>query len=92
MLNFLAVASESEEFFTELLFGSGAFLGLLLIIGFMLMLVVLVKYSTIVLVPFAVLMIVLYLQNVSVNSNFMWSSVLMFFCIILMFVVEAKRK
>lgn len=92
MISLLTVASESEEFFNELLFGSGALLGLLLIIALMLIVALLIKYSAVVLIPFGALMIVFYLDNADVNSSFMWASVIMVCALILIIVIEAKRK
>lgn len=86
------MAGEFIEFFEELLFGSGGYLGLLLMVVIMLLLVVKVKYSTIFTVPFACLMVALYIGEISSSSNFMWSSVLMVFVIILMITIEVKRK
>lgn len=86
------MAGEFIEFFEELLFGSGAYLGLLLIVCVILLLTVAVKYSAIFTVPFSVLMIGLYLENASPYNNFMWASVLMVFVIVLVIAIEYKRK
>lgn len=86
------MAGEFIEFFEELLFGSGAYLGLLLIVAIILLIVVTVKYSTIFTIPFSVLMISFYLANADPYDNFMWSAVLLVFLIILQIALEYKRK
>jgi len=83
--------SEIDDLFNALMFGSGSWLGLLLIIAIMLLIVTLVKYSSVVLLPFQALMINFYLSNIETNSNFMWSIILMFFVMILTIVIEVKR-
>lgn len=86
------MAGEFIEFFNELLYGSGAYLGLLIIVALLLFISIGVKYSTLFTVPFSVLMIAFYLANADPYNNFMWSSVIMVFVIILEIAIEYKRK
>lgn len=80
------------EFFNELLFGSGAWLGFLLIITIVLLLSLKVKYSSIILIPTTIMIGILYLENVAVNSNFMWATIIMFLLTPFMLLIESQRK
>lgn len=85
------MAGEFIEFFEELLFGSGVIFGFLIINLMLIGLIIRVKYATILTLPLSALMIVSYLTNLSVSSNFMWLSFLMFFSAILQLTIEVKR-
>lgn len=91
MISLLAVGETSEEFFTALLFGSGSWIGLILIMALVLLLALAVKYSSIILVPFQCFLIILYLTEISSSSIAMWSGFLMFCSIILTLIIEVKR-
>jgi len=85
------MAGEFIEFFEELLFGSGVIFGFLIINLMLIALIIRVKYATILTLPISALMIILYLTNLSVSSNFMWLTFLMFFSMILQLTIEVKR-
>ena len=85
------MAGEFIEFFEELLFGSGVIFGFLIINLMLIGLLLKVKYSAILTLPISALMIVLYFTNISVSSNFMWLTFLMFFSMILQLTIEVKR-
>lgn len=73
-----------EDVFNELLFGQGAFLGLIIIVSLILMVGALNKYARLVFMPITVLMAIMYLDNIADSSIFMWCAVIMFLCTVLL--------
>ena len=76
------------EIFNELLFGSGAWLGLMLILGFMFLIAYKAKYTSVLF-----LLILLFLNfeywdqigyAIDVTSNFMWSIVISYIAMLFM--------
>lgn len=65
------------EWFSELFFGTGAWLGLLIVISIIFIVTAKEKLSGIVFLPITVLMAINYFNNVPSNSDFMWSGVIM---------------
>lgn len=80
------------EFFEELLFGSGSWIGLLLILGLVLLVTLKVKYSSALFVPFMIFMGLFYLENVSESVNFIYSVFLAWSSVPLLLVMEYKRQ
>ena len=72
------MVGEASEFFTELLFGSGAWLGLILIIAIMLLVSAKTKTGGIFMCIISIFLGLEYFNNVSTSSNFMWSAIIMF--------------
>lgn len=85
---------EASELFTELLFGSGSWIGLLLILSIIFVVSFIDKRSSIIFIPLSIFMGFMYLENVSANSYFMWSAILMFITTIFLVirVVELSKK
>jgi len=94
----LNMAGEFIEFFTELLFGSGAWIGLMLILGFMFVVAYKVKYTSVLWI-----FILLFLNfeywgqiggEISITSNFMWSIIITYVAMLLMAAnfIQAIRK
>jgi len=81
-----------SEVFTELFFGQGAWLGLILFMTMTLGLVSKIKYSSIIMIPFTIFLGIFYLDNIASNSIFMWCAVLMFLTTVLIIVIELNRK
>lgn len=71
--------SDSSEFFTELLYGSGALLGALIVICIVVVVSAYEKKAGVPLFFLTLFFTISYLQNIAVDSNFMWLSLLMFF-------------
>ncbi len=69
-----------EDLFNEFLFGAGAWVALILICGFMLLIGAYVRYSSILFVLILVFLFLMYLDEmggqISVTSNFMWASII----------------
>ena len=86
------MAGEIAELFTEFLFGEGAMLGLIVILVLLLFLVLGIKYGSIVTIPISCILIVLYWENIASSSIAMWNTIILFFGIILMLLIEVKRK
>lgn len=84
--------SEASEFFTELLYGVGSPIGILLLVSLMLLVSLADKRAGILFIPFSLIMGVSYLSNIAVDSNFMWFSLLMFISTIFLTVRLAKGK
>lgn len=70
--------SEVEEAFQVLLYGEGAWIGLLLFMTVMIVIGAKSKWASILFIPLSVFIGISYLENVSVSSNFMWCAIMMF--------------
>lgn len=66
-----------KQFFYEFFFGSGSWLGLIIMLGLIFTVTMKAKLSGIVFLPITILLAHYYFDNVPSNSNFMWSGVLM---------------
>jgi len=73
--------NEAQEFFQELLYGEGAFLGLILILTILILVNYKYKNSAILFIPIAIMMGIQYLNNISTSSNFMWCAIIMFLAV-----------
>lgn len=71
------MSGEFKEFFEELFFGSGSWLGLIIIIAIIVLVTAKEKFSGVIFLPITVLLSIHYFQNVSASNDFMWSGVLM---------------
>lgn len=67
-----------EEVFNELLFGSGAWLGLIIILVLIIGASERSKYAGVCFIPVSLFIGIMYFDNVAVNENFMWAGVIMF--------------
>lgn len=85
------MTGEFIEFFEELLYGSGAIIGVLVIAVLLTLLVMRVKYGSIITIPISAILIVLYWENIEAYSLVMWNSVIMFFTIVLALILEGTR-
>lgn len=84
--------SAIDDVFNALLFGSGSWLGLIIIIAVIISVALGTrkKVGSMIFIPVTVFMAIEYLNNVSVNSKFMWSAVIMF--ILTMFLLWGSIK
>jgi len=71
------MAGEALEFFTELMFGSGGWLGLILIVILLASITYKIKEAGYVSLVIAVFLALEYFENVDPSTNFYWSGVLM---------------
>jgi len=85
------MAGEIVELFTELLYGSGAMIGVMIILVLLLFIVGTIKYGSIVAIPISCIMIVLYWDNIPSYSIAMWNTIIMFLGMALMLIIEVKR-
>lgn len=72
------MAGEFTEFFNELLFGTGAWLGLILIVAIIALVTAKEKLTGGIFLPIAIFIGIEYFMNVPSNSNFMWAGIIMF--------------
>jgi len=70
--------NEAQEFFQELLFGSGAWLGLILIIAIMVLASAKTKIGGIPMLIIGIFVGIMYFDNVDASTNFFWSGIIMF--------------
>lgn len=85
------MSGEFIEFFNELLYGSGAMVGLVIILAILLLLVLAIQYGSIVGIPASIIMIILYWENIPSYSIAMWNTIIMFFGIVLMLIIDVAR-
>lgn len=82
------MAGEFIEFFTELMFGSGAWVGLMLILGFSFIVAIKVRITSILWILILVLLSFEYWgqmgAEISISSNFMWSTIIVYVAVALM--------
>lgn len=76
--------SAIEEVFNELLFGSGAWLGLIIILVLLFGGTKANKYLGVAFIPVSLFLGIMYFDNVSTSENFMWAGVIMFISTILL--------
>jgi len=79
-----------EEIFNELFFGSGGWLGLLLLLTIIVLLGIKSKVLAVLFIPLSIFLGITYLQNVDPSSNLMWGGILMFLATVLLTVRLAK--
>lgn len=84
--------SAASEIFQELLFGSGAWIGLILILSIAFLVGARNKYVNLLFIPILAFFGLLYLDNVSASVNFMWSAIFCFVGSGLLVVQFAKQK
>jgi len=70
------MSAEITEVFEELLFGSGAWIGLIIILAIMLPLSVKLKYSSAIWIIVMIFLEIEYYNNISRSSNFMWAIII----------------
>lgn len=70
--------SEVEEAFTELFFGSGMWLGLILYMAIIGLTALRVKYLGVLYMPISLLLALEYLERGSSSNNCFWASIIMF--------------
>lgn len=73
--------NEAQEFFQELLYGEGAFLGLILILTIVILVTYKYKNAGIIFIPITLMMGLQYLANISTSSDFMWCAIIMFLAV-----------
>lgn len=69
------VAGEFVEFFTELMFGSGAWIGMIVICALILVIAAINKHGGIIAMPIGVLLGITYFQH-----ELIWQGIITFFC------------
>jgi len=82
---------EVEEAFRQLLYGEGAWLGLILIVTTIMLTSYKNKYLSLVFIPITVFMGISYLDNVASNNNLTWMALVMFITTIFLLIQLAKR-
>lgn len=85
------MSGEFQEFFEELLYGSGAWLGLILILSIVLIVSLKVKYSSALFVPIMIFLGLFYLENVSESADFIYSVFITWSCVPFLLFMEYKR-
>lgn len=81
-----------EEAFYELLFGQGAWLGLIFFIVMLFLLSARNKWANIICIPISIFIGIMYIDNVATNSNLMWGAIIMFITPVFLIVMLAEKK
>lgn len=91
---FQIVSEESvpQQWFNELLFGSGAWLGLTMILTLIFIVTVINKYAGLIFMPLTIFLAIDYLTMIPTNSNFMWGAILMLVTSVVIGVQAGTRK
>jgi hypothetical protein len=89
------MAGEFLEFFNELLFGSGAWIGAIIIVSIVALTTLRAKLSGVIFMPICIFLGIEYFNKISSNSNLMWIGILMFimaiYCLTMM-IMEVQQK
>jgi len=80
------MAQTFQDFFLELLYGSGSWFGILLLLAFIIGLLMRWKYSGVLLLPVTVFLAIDYL-----NNDLAWHSIIMFVSSVFIIVYMAKK-
>jgi len=72
------MTTEAAEFFNQLLFGSGAWLGAILIVSIILIVTIKNRLSGAIFMPICIFLGIQYLNVVPVSSDLVWIGILMF--------------
>jgi len=80
------MAQTFQDFFFELLYGSGSWFGVLLLLAFIIGLLMRWKYSGVLLLPVTVFLAIDYL-----NNDLAWQSMIMFVTSVFIIVYMAKK-
>lgn len=89
MLNQVLV-TQAQDLFNELLFGSGGWLGLIIVMSLSFLITYKIKYASI---PFSIVSFFLGLllwDNIATNNNLMWASIVYMFMPIFLLVIALK--
>jgi hypothetical protein len=84
--------SVAQMWFNELLFGSGAWLGLTMILTLIFIVTVINKYAGLIFMPLTIFLAIDYLTMIPTNSNFMWGAILMLVTSVVIGVQAGTRK
>jgi len=87
----IAIVKEVEEAFRQLLYGEGAWLGLILIVTTIMLTSYKNKYLSLVFIPITLFIGISYLDNVASNNNLTWMALVMFITTIFLLIQLAKR-
>jgi len=80
------MAQTFQDFFFELLYGSGSWFGVLLLLAFIIGLLMRWKYSGVLLLPITIFLAIDYL-----NNDLAWQSIIMFVSSVFIIVYMAKK-
>ena len=80
------------ELFQELIYGSGAWIGLLIVVGLALLITVAVKYGSFPMIFILIFYGIYVLQNAADPSNILFVVPIAWMCAPLLVFIEAKRK
>lgn len=86
------ILTASTDFFNELFFGQGAWLGLIIILGIMFLIAIKVKYFGLIAFVATLFLGIQYFNEVSTSSNLMWCGVLCFVCLPFFIVVSVRGR
>ena len=84
--------NEIELVFTELFFGAGSILGVLLFLSIILLVSRVVRYSSILFYPILIFLGLEYLENLDAGSRFLWNTIIVWSAIPLLIFIESKNK
>jgi len=88
------MTGEFAEFFTELLFGSGAWIGAIIIVSVIVLTTFRMRLSGAIFMPICIFLGIEYFNKVPGNSDLIWIGVLMFIMAIYclgMLIMEARK-
>lgn len=74
----LILLSIWSDLFNEFLYGTGAWIGCICLLAIIILVTTRVKYSGMLFTVVSIFLGIMYLDNLAVNSNFMWIAIIMF--------------
>lgn len=84
--------SEITEIFTELFYGEGAWLMLILFVAMILVISIKVKYSVVIFIPISIFLGLNYLDNASASNNLLWCALIMWILPLFLILFEIQKR
>jgi len=81
-----------EELFTELFFGSGCWLGAIILILFIYVGAYLNKYLRLLFIPVSIFLGIWYINNMGLNTDLQWIALIFFITPIILVIMLIKEK
>jgi len=84
--------SEITETFTELFFGGGAWLMVIILVAMILVISVRVKHSVVIFIPISIFLGFNYLDNATASNNLQWCAIIMWIVPIFLILIEFQQR
>ena len=84
--------TEVSEIFTELFYGSGSWLMLIILVSIIMIVSLKVKYSCVIFIPICLFLGLSYLDNATEANNLLWHTIIIWILPIFSILIEVKTR